>query len=52
MSTLYLRDLDLSYLPWIGLAAAKIEALALRVAWMPALAIEIVYYSIASWIAT
>ena len=48
MSTLYLRFLDLSYLPLIGFAAAKIEALALRVAWIPALAIEIVCYSIAS----
>lgn len=32
MSTLYLRDLDLSYLPLIGLAAARIEDLALSVA--------------------
>tara|TARA_B110000285_G_scaffold232926_1_gene305301 strand:- start:1242 stop:1439 length:198 start_codon:yes stop_codon:yes gene_type:complete len=32
ISTLNLRDLVLSYLPYIGLAAAKIEALALRVA--------------------
>lgn len=46
--TLNLRVLDLSYLPYIGLAAARIEALALRVAWIPALAIEIVYCSIAS----
>lgn len=52
MSTLNLRFFDLSYLPLIGFAAAKIEALALRVAWIPAFAIEIVCYSIASWIAT
>ena len=52
MSTLYLRDLDLSYLPNRGLAAAKIEDLAFRVAWIPLLAKEIVCYSIASWIAT
>lgn len=52
ISTLYLKFLDLSYLPFIGFAAAKIEALALSVAWIPALAIEIVCYSIASWIAT
>ena len=32
MSRLYLRDLDLSYLPNIGFAAAKIEALAFKVA--------------------
>jgi hypothetical protein len=32
MSTLCLNGLDLSYLPLIGLAAARIEALALRVA--------------------
>jgi len=48
ISTLDLRGLDLSYLPKIGLAAAKIEVLALRVACIPAFAIEIVYYSIAS----
>lgn len=52
MSTLYLNDLDLSYLPKIGFAAAKIEDLALRLAWIPALAIEIVCYSMASCIAT
>lgn len=50
--TLNLRDFDLSYLPNIGLAAAKIDVLAFNVAWIPALAIDIVYYSIASWIAT
>ena len=32
ISTLYLRDLDLSYLPKRGLAAAKIEDLAFKVA--------------------
>lgn len=32
ISTLYLRDLDLSYLPKRGLAAARIEDLAFRVA--------------------
>jgi len=32
MLRLYFNDLDLSYLPNIGLAAAKIEHLALRVA--------------------
>jgi hypothetical protein len=32
----------------MGFAAAKIEALAFKVAWIPAFAIEIVYYSIAS----
>jgi len=32
ISTLYLSGLDLSYLPKTGLAAARIEALALRVA--------------------
>jgi hypothetical protein len=52
MFKLYLKVLVLSYLPYTGLAAARIEALALRVAWIPALAIEIVYCSIASWIAT
>jgi hypothetical protein len=48
MFTLNFKVLDLSYLPNIGLAAAKIEARAFNVAWIPALAIEIVYYSIAS----
>jgi hypothetical protein len=32
MSTLKRRDFDLSYLPKMGLAAAKIEALAFKVA--------------------
>ncbi len=48
MSTLYLSDLPALYLPNRGLAAARIEVLALRVAWIPALAIEIVYCSMAS----
>ena len=48
MSTLYLSDLVRSYLPLTGLAAARIEVRALSVAWIPALAIEIVYYSMAS----
>lgn len=50
--TLNLKVLVLSYLPNTGLAAARIDARAFRVAWIPALAIEIVYCSIASWIAT
>jgi hypothetical protein len=37
-----------SYLDLIGLAAARIAVLAFKVATIPALAIEIVYYSIAS----
>lgn len=48
MLTLNLNVLVLSYLPYTGFAAAKIDALAFNVAWMPALAIEIVYCSIAS----
>lgn len=40
------------YLPKIGLAAANMEHLALSLVVIPALAIEIVYYSIASCIAT
>lgn len=52
MLTLNFNDLDLSYLPNMGLAAARIDVLALSVAWIPALAMDIVYYSIASWIAT
>jgi len=48
ISTLNLSDLVLSYLPKIGLAAAKTLALAFRVAWIPAFAIEMVYCSIAS----
>lgn len=52
MLTLNFKVLVLSYLPNTGLAAAKIDALAFNVAWIPAFAIEIVCYSIASWIAT
>jgi len=51
MFTLNLRGRERSYLPKVGLAAAKIEVLAFNVACIPALAIEIVYCSIASWIA-
>ncbi|KAH3667549.1 hypothetical protein OGATHE_003072 [Ogataea polymorpha] len=40
------------YLPPIGLAAARIEVLAFNVAWIPALVMEIVCCSIASWMAT
>jgi hypothetical protein len=39
------------YLPYFGLAADKIDVLALSVVVIPALAIEMVYYSITSWIA-
>ena len=52
MSKLNFKDLDLSYLPYKGLAPARILARAFKVAWMPAFAIEIVYCSIASCIAT
>ena len=52
MSTLYRNDLVLSYLPLTGLAAARIEVRAFSVAWMPAFAIDMVCYSIASWMAT
>jgi len=41
-----------SYLPNTGLAAASTEVLEFRMVVMPALAIEIVCCSIASWIAT
>lgn len=41
-----------SYLPKRGLAAARTEDLELRIVVIPALAIEIVYCSMASWIAT
>ena len=50
MSILCLKGLLFSYLPPIGLAAARMLALALRVAFTPALVIEIVCCSIASWI--
>jgi hypothetical protein len=52
ISTFHLKDLVLSYLPLNGFAAARIDVLAFKVAWIPAFAIEIVCYSIASWIAT
>ena len=48
MSTLKRRDFVRSYLPRLGFAAARMEVRAFRVAWIPALAIEIVYCSIAS----
>ena len=41
-----------SYRPPTGLAAAKMDVRALSVAWIPALDIEMVCCSIASWIAT
>ena len=41
-----------SYLPMSGLAAASTEVREFRIVVMPALAIEIVYCSIASWMAT
>ena len=40
----------LLYLPYRGFAAAKIDVLAFKVVVIPALAIEMVYYSITSWI--
>lgn len=43
--------MDLSYRPNKGFAAANTDVRALRVAWTPALAIEIVCCYIASWIA-
>ncbi len=52
MFMFFFKDYDLLYLPKIGLAAAKILVLAWRVAWIPALAKEIVCCYIASWIAT
>ncbi len=45
---LLFNDFDLSYLPYRGLAAAKILALAFKVAYIPAFAIEIVCCYIAS----
>jgi len=50
--TLAFNVLVRSYRPCIGLAAAKIEALAFKVAWIPALVMLIVCCSMASWIAT
>ena len=46
------KDLLLSYLPPTGLAAAKMEVRALSVALTPALVMEMVCCSMASWIAT
>ena len=45
-------DLLLSYLPPMGLAAASMEVRALSVALTPALVMEIVCCSMASWMAT
>lgn len=42
----------LSYLPPTGFAAARMDTRALSVAWMPALAIEMLCCSMLSWIAT
>jgi hypothetical protein len=47
---LSLKDLAELYLPYKGLAAAMTEHLALKVVTIPALEIEIVCCSIASWI--
>ena len=46
------RDLLRSYLPPMGLAAARMEARALSVALTPALVMEMVCCSMASWMAT
>lgn len=43
-----LSESFLSYLPWIGFAAAKILVRAFKVAWIPALVILIVCCSMAS----
>jgi len=51
ISILYYNGLDLSYRPNSGFAAAKILVLEFNVAYIPAFAIDIVYYSIASCIA-
>ncbi len=48
ISKLAFKDFDLSYLPFIGLAAARTEVLAFNVAYIPAFAKEIVCCSIAS----
>ena len=42
----------LLYSPYKGLAAANTEHLAFKEWWVPALAIVMVYYSMASWMAT
>ena len=52
MSTFAFRVFVRSYLPCLGFAAARIAVRALRLAWMPALVMDIVCCSIASWIAT
>lgn len=49
-STLSLNDILSSYLPFYGFAAAITEHLAFNVATIEAFDIEILYYSIASWI--
>lgn len=49
-STFYLNDKLVLYLPWTGFAAAITEHLALSVVTIPALDIEIVCCSMASWI--
>ena len=51
MFKLCFRDLDLSYLPYTGFEAARILVLAFNVACIPDLVIEIVYCSMASWMA-
>jgi len=52
MNKLNRRLLDLSYLPILGLHAANTDDRAFRVQWIPALLMEIVCCSMASWIAT
>jgi hypothetical protein len=45
-------DLYVTYEPKVGFAAAKIEVLEFNMVVIPAFAIEMVYCSMASWIAT
>jgi len=52
MFTFAFNDLDRSYLPPTGFAAASTDVLAFSVACTDALEMEIVCCSIASWIAT
>lgn len=52
ISIFIFKGLEISYLPYLGFAAAKILHLAFKVAYIPAFAIEMVYYSMASWMAT
>ena len=52
IAMLPLNVLEGSYLPPMGLEAAKMEVRAFNVAWMPALVMEMVCCSIASWMAT